>query len=47
MCVSACDGQKKVSEPLNLILQEVVSYQMWVLGTELWALARAASAPHC
>lgn len=37
MHVNACEGRKRMSEPLNLALQEVVSY-LWVVGTELWAL---------
>lgn len=34
MCGGAFKGQKRVSDTLDLDLQEVVSHPMWVLGTK-------------
>lgn len=42
MCASAYGSQKRVSDSLELELQEVVGHRLWVLGIELWS-ARAAS----
>lgn len=39
----AYQGQKRVLDPLELELQAVMSCPVWVLGTELGSLARAAS----
>ena len=53
MCVSfvdLCSGhrsQKKISEPLELELQVVVSHPVWVLGTKLGSSARATNAFNC
>lgn len=35
VCSDALGGQRRVSETLELKLQMVVSFLMWVLGTEL------------
>ena len=37
-----CAGQKRVLDPLELELQEVVSCLTWVLGAELRSSARVA-----
>lgn len=37
-------GQKRVSDPLELELQEVVSHLIWMLGIELRSYGRAVSA---
>lgn len=37
----ALEGQKRVSESLELKLKEAVSCLMWVLGTESWSSTRA------
>lgn len=37
IAVCVCRAQR-VSNPLELELQEVVTQPMWVLGTELWPL---------
>lgn len=39
-----CRGQKKVLDPLELVLQVVVSIQLWVLGLELQSSGRTDSA---
>ena len=47
VCVCVCGvhgGQKRVSDPLELELQVVVSRLMWVLVTELRSSTRAARA---
>jgi len=47
MCVlDTCGSQKRVSDPLELELQMVVSH-MWVPGTELRSSARAVSTSDC
>lgn len=38
----ASRGQNRVLDTLDLELYAVVSHSMWVLGTELWSLARTA-----
>lgn len=35
MCASACRDQKRVMDSLEIELQAVVTYPMWVLGTQL------------
>lgn len=40
-------GRKRVSDPLELELQEDVSCPVWVLGSKLQSLGRSASAPIC
>ena len=40
----ALRGQKRVSIPLELEFQKVMSHSTPELGTELWSSARAASA---
>lgn len=52
MCIcicefSACEGQKKESDPLKLGLFEVTSHLLWVLGTEFGSYTRAAHALNC
>lgn len=34
MCDNACGSQKRVLDPLELELQEVVSHRLWVLGEQ-------------
>lgn len=41
---SAHRGQKRALDSLELELHVVVSYQMWLLGTELVSSGRAARA---
>ena len=44
MCVCVCVCLQKPKEGIRILklgLQAVVSHQMWVLGTELWASGRA------
>ena len=43
MCMGASRGQKKLSDPLNLELQVIIGYLMWVLGIELWFSGRVVS----
>lgn len=38
-----CKDQKKLSDPLKMELQTVVSYLMWMLGTKFSSSGRAAS----
>lgn len=38
-----CRVQKRASDPVELELQVVMSYLIWVLGMELWCSARAIS----
>ena len=47
MSADTCRGQKRASEPLELELQMVVSFLMWVLGTELKSSGQAGSALNC
>jgi hypothetical protein len=41
MCACSLGGWKRISSPLELALQEAVSYLLWVLGIELGSSERA------
>jgi hypothetical protein len=41
--ISQSRGQKWVSDPLELKLQEVVNSMVWVLGIKPWSSERAGS----
>lgn len=43
MCAGVCEGQEKMSELLELDLQEVVKLLMWVLQTERASSSRTES----
>lgn len=40
MHVGASGGQKRASDPAELELQEIVSFQMSVLGIKLWSMEK-------
>lgn len=42
-CEDPCGNQEHISDTLELELEEIVSYLMWVLKTKLLSSARAAS----
>jgi len=44
MCASSLGGWKRISSPLELALQEAVSYLLWVLGIGLGSSERALNA---
>lgn len=44
MCVRTHGGQRKISDPLQLKIQVVMSHLKWVLGAELLFSTRAVSA---
>ena len=44
VCPGTNRGQKRMLDPLELELQEVMSCLTWVLETELWPSVRATSA---
>lgn len=43
MCTYVCEGKKKMENPLEWELEEVVGYLIWELETKLRASGRAAS----
>lgn len=50
VCIHKCSAQgdhQRVSDPLELELEVVVSPLMWVLGTELGSSARTACILNC
>lgn len=52
MCVpahgySACRSHKGIVDPLDLDLQAIFSFSMWVLGMDPGSSARVASALSC
>lgn len=44
LCVCTLGDQKRLSNPLELELQEVVSYLVWVLGIELGSFEKLGHA---
>lgn len=46
MSVSAFEGQQRASDHLELDLQVVVSYSMWVLSTEPGSSAETVNSMH-
>lgn len=53
MCLCVCESvgihgsQKRMLDPLELVLKETVNHSGWVLGTQLWFSERAASVLPC
>lgn len=47
MCTCIWRGQKRVPEPLEVVLYLTESCSVWALGTRLWLSGRGASALNC